>query len=69
MKGKTKMLIIMKERGDLDKKWGILKVHEDDMVEIIKHPTLPEGEKYHKSTLSHLILTTKTEMDRRLADG
>ena len=38
----------MKERGDLDKKWGILKVHEDDMVEIIKHPTLPEGEKTNK---------------------
>ena len=60
------MLIIMKERGDMDKAWGILKIHEDDMVEIIKHPTLPEGQKYHKSTLGHLIQSTKTEMERKL---
>ena len=59
----------MKERGDFERKWGILKLHDDDMVEIIKHPTLPEGEKYHKSTLMHLISTTKSEMERKLGNA
>ena len=49
----------MKEVGDTDQKMGILKLHEDDQIEIIKHPTLPEGQTYHKSALAHLINSTK----------
>ena len=55
----------MKERGDFDEIWGILKLHDDDQVEIVKHPTLPEGQTYHKSTLGHLISTTKSETERK----
>ena len=54
------MIIIMKHRGDTDRKMGILQLHEDDQVEIIKHPSLPEGATYHKSTLMHLITSAKT---------
>jgi hypothetical protein len=60
------MLVIMKERGDSNETWGILKIHKDDQVEIVKHPTLPEGQTYHRSTLMHLIATTQTEMERKL---
>jgi len=50
------MIVILKERGDTDKKLGILKIAEDEKtVEIIKHPVFEEGDVYPFSMLTHLI--------------
>ena len=50
------MLVILKERGDEDKKAGILKISDDQKtVEIVKHPVFDEGEDYPYSMLTHLI--------------
>lgn len=56
------MLIIMKERGDVDEKWGILQYEGND-VKVVKHPSIPEGQIFHESHLKHLISTTKSEME------
>ena len=62
------MLIIMKERGDKDEKWGILEWHNDDIV-VIKHPSITEGQTFHKSHLRHLIASTKSEMKRKIKNA
>lgn len=50
------MLVILKERGDVRKKLGILKISDDEKtVEIVKHPVFEEGEEYPFSMLTHLI--------------
>jgi hypothetical protein len=56
------MLVIVKERGDIDKKLGILKISDDGRkVEIVKHPVFKEGETYHISTLQHLITSIRKD--------
>lgn len=60
------MLIILKERGDVREKIGIFKLHDNlNDVEIIKHPTIPEGEVHHISHLRSLILSAKSQHKRK----
>lgn len=50
------MIVILKERGDTDKKLGILEITKDwKNVFIIKHPVFDEGAEYPLSMLTHLI--------------
>ena len=56
------MIIIVKERGDISEKMGILKISEDmKSVEIVDHPELSEGDVHHISKLKHLITSMKRD--------
>lgn len=56
------MLVIVKERGDVSEKMGILKISDDNrVIEIVKHPSLKEGVTYHISTLQHLITSMRKD--------
>lgn len=60
------MFIILKERGDTDEKMGIFKLHDNlNDVEIIKHPTIPEGEVHHISHLRSLVMSAKSQYKRK----
>ena len=50
------MLVILKERGDVDEKFCILKVSSDEKnIKIVKHPVFKEGDDYPYQMLTHLI--------------
>jgi len=54
------MIVMVKERGDIREKLGILRISDDlKEVEIIKHPNFEEGEMHHISSLKHLICSVK----------
>ena len=56
------MLVILKERGDVREKIGILKISDDfKTVTVVKHPAFEEGDEHHISTLQHLITSVRKD--------
>jgi len=56
------MLVIVKERGDVKEKMGILQIDDDyKEVTIIKHPEFEEGDTHHISMLNHLIKSVRKD--------
>ena len=54
------MIVIVKERGDVRQKMGILQIDDEQKeITIIKHPNFEEGDTYHISELKHLITSMK----------
>lgn len=54
------MIIIVKERGDISEKIGVLQIDDEyEEITIIKHPDYEEGNKYNISMLSGLIESMK----------
>jgi len=58
----NKMIVMIKERGDVREKLSILRISDDlKEVEVIKHPAFEEGDKHHISMLQHLITSVRKD--------
>lgn len=56
------MLVILKERGDVKEKLGILKISDDNtLIEIVKHRKFKEGDTFHISKLQQLITSVRKD--------
>jgi hypothetical protein len=56
------MLVIVKERGDVREKLGILQIDDEHKeITVIKHPKFEEGDTHHISMLSHLVKSMRKD--------
>lgn len=56
------MLVIIKERGDVREKMGILQIDDEyKEITIVQHPKLEEGDTHHISMLNHLIKSVRKD--------
>jgi hypothetical protein len=56
------MLVIVKERGDIREKMGILQIDDEHKeITIIQHPNFEEGDTHHISMLNHLVKSMRKD--------